>query len=176
MKSGGIYIRWRDRLWQEQPDGTYLLWEETTRQWVPSTLQPPAEGGKAVATTECPNCGKRIKSSLRSCPYCDHAMPVASTPAKSTSAAAAGQTASRRRSAPSLSPAALLTALVLAAAIGVGLFLKTRADSCENWKAGVRSYTEVAVREQGLPGGLSEQELLRLNEQRFADTRPGGCE
>lgn len=172
LSSGGIYVRWQERLWQEQPDGSYLLWDETTRQWVVSTLQPPAEGGKAIVTRECPNCAKRVKSSLRSCPHCGHVFEVANQPTVS-----APEPRSRAQRSPtlSISPIVLLIGLLLAAAIGVGVFLKLRSASCENWKAGVRSYTEFSIREKGLPRGLTEQDFRVLNEQRFADTRPGGC-
>lgn len=173
MESGGIYIRWRDRLWQEQPDGSYLVWNEDAHVWEPSRTQPPSEGG-SVSTRECPNCGKRVKASLRSCPYCEYGFedrvvtPVpAVTPARKKPKAKVRSRA--------ISPQLLLVVLGLAGLIAAGVFLKVRSDSCDNWKAGVASYTRLAVEAQGLPRGLTEEEFRQLNEDRFADTRPGGC-
>lgn len=175
LPTGGIYIRWRNQLWQEQPDGSYLLWDETTRQWIPSTVQPPSETGQTVATRECPNCGRRVKTTLRSCPYCQHGFEA--PPARERADAAVPQPGRakplhRRR----ISGATPLIALVIIAAIALGVFLKVRSDSCENWKAGVRSYTQIVAQAEGVPSGMSEQEFGELNEDRFADTRPGGCE
>lgn len=175
-QSGGIYVRWRDQLWQEQPDGTYLLWDEATREWKRSTLQPPSETGQSVSTRECPNCGKRVKTTLRSCPYCEHgferapAKPVPST----VPVAPKKKTASLRDS--RISGQALLLGVALVLALAAGLFLKVRSDSCDNWRAGVDSYTKVAIEAQGLPRGLTAEGFRDLNEERFADTRPGGCE
>ena len=177
LHSGGIYVRWRDQLWQEQPDGSYLLWDEATREWKTSTLQPPSETGQAISTRECPNCGKRVKSSLRSCPYCEYgfAQPA---PKPSVTRAPSSVSASKSAAVRSarVSSGALLIGLLLAAAVGVGVFLKMRSDSCENWRAGVRSYTQLAIQAEGLPRGLSAEEFRELNEERFAETRPGGCE
>lgn len=173
MATGGIYIRWGDRLWQEQPDGNYLVWNEEAHQWEPSTTQPPSERGHTISTRECPNCGRRVKTSLRSCPYCEHGLEPP-PPAERTEPAAAPAAARGRRF--ELSQGALLVALVLVAALIVGVVVKRRSDLCANWKAGIRTYTAAAVQAEGLPRGMSEEEFRILNEERFADTRPGGCE
>ena len=174
LSSGGIYIRWRDRLWQEQPDGSYLVWEEESHQWQTSTLQPPGEEGKAVATRECANCKKRVKVSLRSCPYCGQGFEA---PAPEKKRLPAPVTKSPTRATRThLSPASLVVALVLTAVIAAGVFLKARSDSCDNWKEGITSYTRLAIASKGLPRGLTAEEFNELNEDRFADTRPGGCE
>ena len=175
MESGGIYVRWRDRLWQEQPDGSYLLWDEATHEWLTSTLQPPSEGGQTVSTIECPNCGKRVKSTLRSCPYCEYGFEAPPVRQAAPAGAAPAPVARKRRARP-LSASTLLVAIGLAAAVAFGVFLKLRSDSCENWKAGIRSYTRLAIEAEGLPRGLTEAEFRNLNEDRFADKRPGGCE
>lgn len=174
MESGGIYIRWRDQLWQEQPDGSYLVWDESTRQWQRSSAQPPSEGG-TVTTRECPNCGKRVKSSLRSCPYCEHGFeaPAPKPSPEAPPAKAPAKDAVRSRPVPAQ---LLLIALVFAGLIAGGVFLKIRNDACENWKAGIRSYTRLVVEAEGLPRGLTEDEFRMLNQDRFADTKPGGCE
>lgn len=70
----------------------------------------------------------------------------------------------------------MLLALLLVVAIAGGVFWKTRNDSCANWKAGIITYTRLAIAAEGLPRGLSEEEFRDLNAERFADTRPGGCE
>ena len=177
LHSGGIYVRWRDQLWQEQPDGSYLVWDDATREWKMSTLQPPSETGQAISTRECPNCGKRVKSTLRSCPYCEYGF--AEPPAKPRISAAPSSASARKAAAvrsARVSSAALLLGLLLAAATAVGVFLKVRSDACENWRAGVASYTQAVIAAEGLPRGLSAEEFRGLNEERFADTRPGGCE
>lgn len=174
LDSGGIYIRWRDQLWQEQPDGTYLAWNEKEHQWETSQTQPPSEGG-TVTTRECPNCGRRVKTSLRSCPYCEHGFerPAAKPAAEPTAVREVPKERLRSRS---ISPQLLLVAVGFACLVALGVFLKTRSDSCDNWRAGIDSYTRLAVEAEGLPRGLSEEEFRTLNEDRFADTRPGGCE
>lgn len=173
MSTGGIYIRWAERLWQEQPDGSYLVWNEDARQWEPSTTQPPSERGQTISTRECPNCGRRVKTTLRSCPYCEHGLESA-PPAARAEPTPAPAAPPRRRLA--VSQGVLLVALVLVAALIVAVVMKRRSDLCANWKAGIRTYTAVAVETQALPSGMSEQEFRELNEDRFADTRPGGCE
>lgn len=172
LPPGGIYVRWRDRLWQEQPDGSYLVWNDSTHEWETSTSQPPREGGPA-ATRECPTCGRRVKTTLRSCPYCETGFeqPVA-TPRPEREPKAKPKP---RRRAVRLSSTGLLVGLILVAAIGGAAFLKRRADLCDNWKAGVAIYTEAAMEAEGLPRGLTEDQFRQLNEERFADSRPGGC-
>lgn len=172
MGTGGIYIRWQDRLWQEQPDGSYLVWNEETRVWETSKQQPPAEPGRTIATKECPNCGKRVKTSLRSCPYCDHALDV---PAAAEKAAPEARPAPKRARLERRGPLIVGLALVLAIGVPVGLVKYRQDQLCERWKAGVRALTETTIRVKGPPPGVTEAELHELNEDRMADRRPGGC-
>ena len=173
MDVGGIYIRWNDRLWQEQADGSYLVWDEESHTWERSTTQPPPQPGESRETKECPNCGKRVKATLRHCPYCEFGFedrtrrPTAPTP----------DIAPPLRQKQGV-PAAVvvgLVALLLVAAVG-GFFLYQRNRNCENWKSAVAEITEARIDLQGLPRGTTEAELYETNEQLLAGRRPGGCE
>lgn len=174
MATGGIYIRWRDQLWQEQPDGSYLLWNDETREWEASTVQPPADPDRKIATRECPSCGRRVRTSARSCPYCERSLaaPQQETrrvPERETAAAAASW---RERRGPFI----VALAVLLAIGVPLGLFRYRQSELCERWKAGVRAVTETALRLKGPPPGITEAELYALNEERMAEQRPGGCE
>lgn len=173
MEGGGVYIRWADRLWQEQADGSYLVWSEETHAWERSNTQPPPQPGESRETKECPNCGKRVKATLRHCPYCEFGFEDR----KKQPASPAPDSAPPLRQKQGL-PAAVaigLVALLLAAAVG-GFFLFQRNRNCQNWKSAVAEVTEARIDLQGLPPGTSEEELYKMNEQLLADRRPGGCE
>lgn len=172
MAGGGIYFRWNDRLWQEQADGSYLVWDEETHQWATSTVQPPPQPGQTLATRECPNCGRRVKASLRYCPFCEYGFETPSTPAAKQEPAPAAAPRAKR----DVSTVALIAVLVVAIAAGVFVFQQRRTQACDNWKAAVQELTDAKVELQGLPRGTTEEELYEQNESLLADRRPGGCE
>jgi hypothetical protein len=176
MEAGGIYIRWRERLWQEQPDGSYLVWDEEVREWQGSGLQPPRDPKRPVSTRECPNCGKRVKSTLRSCPYCDYGFePEAKTAPARRDHAIAREKKKRARSG-NLGSIVLIVAVVVAVGLVFGLIQARRTRDCTNWKNAVSSYTRTTISIDGLPPGLTEDQFHILNEKKFANKRPGGCE
>ena len=171
MEGGGVYFRWSGKLWQEQADGSYLVWNEDSRSWETSTSQPPPQQGESRSTKECPNCGRRVKASLRHCPFCEHGFEDRVARATTQTMPAAPPT---KRSLPA---GAALVALAVAVAVVVGgLFLFQRARTCEAWRSAVDEITEAQVEVQGLPPGTSEAELHELNEERLGTKRPGGCE
>lgn len=171
MEGGGVYFRWSGKLWQEQADGSFLVWNEESHTWETSSSQPPPQQGETRRTKECPNCGKRVKATLRHCPFCEHGFEDRVTRAP-TPAPAATRAAKR-----SLPAGAALVALAVAVAVVVGgLLLFQRARSCEAWRSAVDEITQAQVEVQGLPQGTTEAELHELNEERLRDKRPGGCE
>lgn len=172
MVGGGIYFRWNDRLWQEQADGSYLLWDEDARRWETSTLQPPPQPGQTLTTRECPNCGRRVKATLRYCPYCEYGFEGPGTPAPKQEAAPAAAPRAKR----DVSTAVLIATLVVAIAAGAFVFQHRRAQACDNWRAAVQELTDATVELQGLPRGATEDDLYQQNESLLADRRPGGCE
>ena len=173
METGGIYIRWDGRLWQEQADGSYLVWDEESHVWERSTVQPPPQPGETRETKECPNCGKRVKSTLRHCPFCEFGFE--------------DRVADRRPSIPEVAPplrqkrdvpaglVLVALAVVIVAAVG-GFFLFQRNRACDNWRSAVAEVTDARIDLQGLPPGTTEEELYERNEALLADRRPGGCE
>ncbi|MEA2434790.1 MAG: hypothetical protein QOG54_2247 [Actinomycetota bacterium] len=173
IEAGAIYIRWRDRLWQEQPDGSYLVWDEEARQWLESDSQPP-RAGKTVSTRECPQCGRRVRTSLKTCPYCEFVFVEEAKPeiAKRVAKPQKVRKSSRRRQA---SPIAGLIVVVLLGGLVFGTFKYKQARDCTNWKVGVKTYTDTSIAMGGVPPGVTEQEFRELNEARFSDTKPGGC-
>lgn len=171
MEGGGVYFRWEGRLWQEQADGSYLVWNEEAHVWERSVTQPPPQPGESRATKECPNCGRRVKATLRFCPFCEYGFEDRlGRPAPVSPTAPIRQ----RRN---VSQGALLAvfALVLAATVG-GVFLFQRDRACDNWRSAVDEITQAKIDLQGLPAGMTEEELHELNEDLLADKRPGGCE
>jgi hypothetical protein len=175
IEAGGIYIRWHERLWQEQPDGSYLVWNEEAHLWEISSDQPPPPAGRTITTIECPNCGRRVRSTLRSCPYCEHALPQPErkAPVRPAARVEAKKKAKSLRQVP---PVALLIAVLLMGGVVFGLIQARRARDCQSWKAAVQAYTKTTIDLNGLPQGMTEEEFHGLNESRFADRRPGGCE
>ena len=180
MSGAGIYIKWDNKLWQEQPDGSYLLWDEEQRLWVHSAKQPPSEG--PVQTKECPNCGRRVKRSFRSCPHCEFgfglstaSLDTAPRPAvaefkeKKTRAKKAPQTI---EVSPLVSLAAVLAVLVLAY---VGYVKYAEARSCSNWNDAMRTTTELQIRIEAV-GDSSYEQMLEENKSLHAASRPEGCE
>lgn len=170
MEGGGVYIRWAGRLWQEQPDGTFLVWNEQAHRWEASIAQPPVEPGESRETKECPNCGKRVKATLRHCPYCEFgfeervsATQTAPLPTKPR----AGRTGP--------SPILVGALLFLLLAAGGGGYLFQRNRTCENWRSAVAEITQARV-DQGLPEGMTEEEVYTFNEALLSEKRPGGCE
>lgn len=170
MAGGGIYFRWNDRLWQEQADGSYLVWDDEARRWSKSTVQPPAPEGQTIATRECPKCGRRVKSTLRYCPYCEYGFESRTAPAPAPTPVAAPK--AKR----DVSTLALVAALIVVIAAGIFVFQQRRAQACESWKAAVQELTDAKVELQGLPRGMTEEDLYEQNETLLADRRPGGCE
>ena len=171
MAGGGIYIRWDDRLWQEQADGSYLVWNEEAHQWEPSTVQPPPQPGQVLETRECPNCGRRVKANLRYCPHCEFGFegPPVAKPARATAETV------RPKPKRDIRQVVLMGALIVTVAAGIFVFQQRRAQACDNWKAAVQRITDVTIELQGLPPNTSEQELYNLNEDLLADRKPGGC-
>ena len=172
MAGGGIYFRWNDRLWQEQADGSYLVWDDDAHQWVTSTVQPPPPAGQTISTRECPNCGRRVKSTLRYCPYCEYGFETRTAPAPAPAQAPAAASKPKQN----LSTVVLIAALVVAVAAGVFVFQQRRAQTCDNWKAAVQELTDATIELQGVPSGMTEDQLHEQNESLLADRRPGGCE
>lgn len=172
MEGGGIYIRWEGRLWQEQADGSYLVWDEESHAWERSTVQPPPQPGETRETKECPNCGKRVKATLRHCPFCEFGFEDRVT-RRSVPEIAAPPLRQKREVPAGVVFAAV--ALLLVAAAG-GFFLFQRARACDNWRSAVAEVTDARIELQGLPPGTTEEELFQLNENLLADRRPGGCE
>ena len=176
IEAGAIYIRWRERLWQEQPDGSYLVWDEESREWQESDVQPP-RAGKTVSTRECPNCGRRVRTTLRSCPYCEYgfveeAKPVPGAERREAQEKAKKAEVSRQRMA---TPIAILIIVVLLGGLAFGVVKYKQSRDCRSWKDAVKAYTDTAISLDGLPEGVTEQQFRELNEARFADTKPGGC-
>lgn len=177
LAAGGIYIKWQERLWQEQPDGSYLVWDEQEHVWKQSTTQPPREGG-SIQTKECPSCGKRVKASFKSCPYCNYGFPVA--PVRAPAAApparpvASREPFYRRRVNPLV---ALLLVVAVGAGIGYVMFSRGQANACEGWKAANRAFAMNDALSQGLEPTADElQRLINEYETRFSADRPEGCE
>ena len=173
LAGGGIYFRWDGRLWQEQADGSYFVWDEETHAWEASPTQPPPQQGQVLTTRECPNCGRRVKASLRYCPHCEFGFE-APAPRRAAATGPAVQEPPRKKRDTSL--IALVAALVVAVAVGGFVFQQRRTQACDNWRAAVDELTRVTIELQGLPRGTSEAELAKLNEDLLADRRPGGCE
>ena len=172
MEGGGIYIRWEGRLWQEQADGSYLVWNEETRRWQPSTTQPPPQPGETRDTKECPNCGKRVKATLRSCPFCEFGFEDRA--ARPSTPETVAPPLRQRREVPT-GLVLVAVALVVIGAVA-GFFLYQQALACNNWRSAVAEVTEARIDLQGLPPGTTEEELYQMNEDLLADRRPGGCE
>ena len=178
LAAGGIYIKWQDRLWQEQPDGSYLVWDEQERTWKHSTTQPPREGG-SIQTKECPSCGKRIKASFKSCPHCDYGFPVApvqppAAPPRSAPAALRREPFYRRRVNPVVG---LLLVVAIAVGTGYAIFSRRQANACEGWKAANRAFAMNDALSQGLePTDEELQTLIDKYETTFSADRPEGCE
>lgn len=178
LAAGGIYIKWRDRLWQEQPDGSYLVWDEQSHTWERSERQPPREGG-AVQTKECPSCGRRVKVSFRACPHCSYAFPTAVSDTPRDVAAPSKKVTSSsgrwyQRQVPN-SVGLLLIILVVAATAYV--VISTRAgDGCEGWKAANEAFARNAALAQGDdPDGEELAGLIEHYEDRYSADRPEGC-
>jgi hypothetical protein len=174
MAGGGIYIKWNNQLWQEQPDGTYLVWDEDQRVWKHSAKQPPSEGG-VVATKECQGCGRRIKATFRSCPYCGHAFEVAPE-RRPIRPEVARLKKKPKRSRNQVEIPFSVAAIAMIALLAVGFYGYVRYSntrSCAKWRQAIRTATDVSIQIE--PARAYEQ-LLERNEDLYAATRPEGCE
>jgi len=175
LAAGGIYIKWQGRLWQEQPDGTYLVWEEGSHTWEKSVRQPPREGG-AVQTKECPSCGRRIKSSFRVCPHCSHPFPTADRPAGVVRNQEPAWTPKPWYQKPVPNWVALILVAVVAASTVYTVYALRRGDPCASWDAANRAFARNAARAQGAdPEGAALDSLIERYENRFSSQRPEGC-
>ena len=178
LAAGGIYIKWRDRLWQEQPDGSYLVWDEGSRTWERSDKQPPREGG-AVQTKECSSCGRRIKMSFRACPYCSYAFPTAPPATARTVATPSSKTPTSsvrwyRRQVPN--SIALLLVILVAAATAFVVVNGRTGDDCAGWRAANEAFARNAALAQGDdPDGEELASLIEHYEDRYSADRPEGC-